>query len=294
MASEDRIIGCIVGGALGDALGGPYEGMTGPVTLKPDSPYFISDDTQLTLATCEAISECGNVSPEQIAARFVAWFRERRIRGIGASTLQALTTLLHGGHWALSGRKGEMGAGNGAAMRVAPLAFCLNPHLEADRHLIRDVSRITHHSDEAYAGALAMVLAIQTSAQAMSDEPLVSIVARGIPDTVVRDRLYEFAKADPQTPLLDLARRFGCSGYVAESVPFAIYCSQFAEATPFEHLLANVISVGGDTDTIASMVGQVVGARLGYTRLPQVLLNDLQELSFVTSIAQKFAARIAG
>src|SRR5688572_4880872 len=223
MTSEDQIIGCIVGGALGDALGGPYEGSTGPVTLKPDCPCFISDDTQLTLATCEAISESKCVSPEHIAARFAAWFRERRITGIGASTLQALTTLSHGGHWALSGRKGEMGAGNGAAMRAAPLAFCLNPHCEEDRHLIRDVSRITHHSDEAYAGALAIILAIQMMCESTMTEPLVSTVARSLPDTLVRDRLYEFAKVDSKTPWLDLAKRFGCSGYVAESVPFAVY-----------------------------------------------------------------------
>src|SRR5581483_12081938 len=46
----DRIIGCIAGGAIGDALGGPYEGQPGPIQLDPDAHWRLSDETQLTLA----------------------------------------------------------------------------------------------------------------------------------------------------------------------------------------------------------------------------------------------------
>jgi ADP-ribosyl-[dinitrogen reductase] hydrolase len=114
----------------------------------------------LTLATCEALAEYGTADPGHIAASFLRWFRARRLTGLGASTLKALRDLEAGAHWALAGRKGERAAGNGAAIRIAPLAFCVDPLADGSRRLIRDVCRITHHSDEAYVGAFAVVLAV--------------------------------------------------------------------------------------------------------------------------------------
>lgn len=109
-------------------MGGPYEGGKGPFSVSLDIFGPLSDDTQLTLATCEAIIEIGRPEPEAIAKSFLRWFRERRISGVGASTLKALRDLDAGVHWTLAGRKGEMAAGNGAAMRIAPVAFLVDPH----------------------------------------------------------------------------------------------------------------------------------------------------------------------
>src|SRR5262245_40232283 len=156
----DRILGSILGGAIGDCLGGPYEGRKGPVLFNSQFEWKISDDTQLTMATCEAISKNKRVDPQSIAETFADWHRSHRFSGLGASTYKALSELCIGGHWALVGRKGEMAAGNGAASRIAPLAFCLDPKDPKARIVIRDVCRITHHHDEAYAGALAVAIAI--------------------------------------------------------------------------------------------------------------------------------------
>src|SRR5262245_33012240 len=68
---RDRIRGCLLAGAIGDAMGGPFEGQQGPLHFREHSDWKISDDTQLTLATCESIIELGRVSPEHIAARFL-------------------------------------------------------------------------------------------------------------------------------------------------------------------------------------------------------------------------------
>ena len=157
----ERIVGCILGGAVGDAMGGPYEGSRGPVTYEPPDVWLLSDDTQLTLATCEAIAANRRVDPQDVADRFLVWLRGGRITGIGGSTFKALRDLDMGAHWALSGAQGERAAGNGAAMRAAPLAFVLDPEVAADRTTIRDVCRITHRNDEAYIGALAIIVAIR-------------------------------------------------------------------------------------------------------------------------------------
>lgn len=75
----DRVRGCIIGGVVGDAMGGPFEGQPGPLHFREHNDWSISDDSQLTLATCESITEAGEVSPEHLADRFVQWYRARRI-----------------------------------------------------------------------------------------------------------------------------------------------------------------------------------------------------------------------
>ena len=291
--SRDAIVGCILGGAIGDAMGGPYEGCTGPIAVSDTDTWRLSDDTQLTLATCEAIGRVGRVDPEAIAAEFTAWFRARRLRGLGASTLKALRELAAGGHWALVGRKGEMAAGDGAAMRIAPLAFCVDPHTRAGRTTIRDVCRITHHSDEAWAGAVALLLAVRAaagSASAGGREEL-GAIAGAVPPSRTRERLVALAQ-EPSRSLPEVASAIGCGGYAAEAVPLALYAAATTQSRGFEQVLRDVIAVGGDTDTIASMTGQVLGARLGVGALPEHLVRRLPTTESVGAMAERFAASL--
>ena len=203
MTVDSRILGCVVGGALGDAYGGPYEGQTPPIRIDEQASWRLSDDTQLTLATCEAITRTGKVDPAAIAEQFKEWFLARRLSGLGASTLKALTELAHGGHWASVGRRGETAAGNGAAMRIAPLAFLLDPGDANDRRTIRDVCRITHHSEEAYAGALAVVMSLRKAWDGTwSGGPgLIEQIVELLFDCRVRDRLHEISQVDAHAGL---------------------------------------------------------------------------------------------
>ncbi len=284
----ERITGCLLGGALGDALGAPFEGRQPPFEIALDAPLCVTDDTQLTLATCEAIIESnGAVDPEKIATHFAWWHKARRLTGLGGSTLKALSELSRGGHWALVGRKGERAAGNGAAMRIAPLAFCLDPRDRSQRVAYRDVCRITHHNDEAYSGALALALAVAFANE--GQRPRLTTVAEELPDTKVRDRLLQLAQLDAETCIAEVASQFGCSGYVVESVPLALFAVERLEQLGFTDLLVSIINCGGDADTIASMAGQVSGTLLGVRSLPVELLDRLVEREAVTQIAAQFA-----
>ncbi len=292
MNRKNKILGCILGGAIGDAFGGAYENQNPPIDFAKARAWHLSDDTQLTLATCEAIIETGGrIDPAKIAARFAAWHRQGRVTGMGASTLKALTELIAGGHWALVGRKGERAAGNGAAMRIAPLAYFLDPQKTHDKQIIRDVSRITHHHEEAYAGALAIVAAIRAPFDGTwnGEQNLLKVVIDFLPDTSVRDRLIEMAKLD--LPIAEIAARFGNSGYVVESVPLAIYGAQQVTRLGFAATLCELIAAGGDTDTVASMAGQIAGALLGQQALPNDLMNRLPEPESIISIARSLAAQ---
>jgi ADP-ribosyl-[dinitrogen reductase] hydrolase len=289
---RDRILGCIVGGAIGDAAGSLYEGWPGTSQpdISPGAHWNLTDDTQLTLATCEAIASSGVVDPAAIAASFLRWFRSRRLTGLGASTLKALWDLDAGAHWALSGMRGERAAGNGAAMRIAPLAFCTQPHDEESRRLIRDVCRITHHHDEAYVGALAIVLAVRV---AQSDSPcfdsLATEVAGQLPETSIRERLFAYAGLQSTVSLRDAAGRFGSSGYVVESVPLAIVAAQRVRELGFAGMLEQIVAIGGDTDTNASLACQIAGTALGLAGLPASWVVELPQADMVRRIAEAFA-----
>jgi ADP-ribosylglycohydrolase len=289
----DRARGCILAGAIGDALGGPFEGQPGPLQFQQHDNWSISDDTQLTLATCESIAAAKGVSPEQIAARFVIWFRVRRITGMGASTLKALRDLDAGIHWALAGAKGEMSAGNGAAMRIAPLAFCLDPSVADDRRVIRDVVRITHHHEEAYVGALAVAQAIRYLAFQLSGSPenLLDVVLQSLPDSRVRDRIRELASLEAAT-IAEVAGRFGSSGYVVDSVPLALYAAQSSMKMPLDVILREVIEAGGDTDTIASITGQIVGAWIGSSNIPVSMIESLPDAESIKHTAEEFSITV--
>ena len=290
---RDRARGCIIGGTLGDAMGGPFEGRQGPLRFKEQTDWFISDDSQLTLATCESIIETGKVSAEHIAQRFLDWYRAGRITGAGSSTLKALRDLDAGNHWALAGAKGERAAGNGAAMRIAPLAFHLDPENDQDRLLIRDVSRITHHNEEAYVGALAMVKAIRSLAFGHSSPAdILHSVLSQLPDSRVRDRLLELSSLTGES-IEAIAAKFGSSGYVVDTVPLAVFAVRLLETHPFDKLLITVIETGGDTDTNASLTGQLAGACIGAAKIPHTMIDMLRDKTYLQQTANEFANTIS-
>lgn len=289
VVAAERVRGCLLGGALADALAFAHEGRA-PGPAPALSVGSISDDTQLTLATCEAlIASRGEVRPEVVAEHFVEWHRQHGFVGIGAATAKAVRELSVGGHWALVGRKGEMAAGNGAAIRIAPLAFALDLSTRRGRQVLRDVSRITHHSDEAYVGALAIALTVQdaVSGEWRGRRVLFEMLLDQLPDTRVRDRLLEVREGPAS--IVEAGNAFGTSGYVVEAVPLAIhaYCWA-AEADDFVAMVAQLVEAGGDCDSIGSMAAQCLGALRGEAALPQ---DDVRQLpGSVSQVADRLVA----
>ena len=282
--SKKRFEACIIGGAIGDAWGSSYENEikeNNPTTFyygqkkEPERIWAITDDTQLTLATCEALCNSNRFTPDLLANWFVRYYQQRKLIGIGASTLKAIIELEAGGHWSQVGRTGEYAAGNGAAMRIAPLAF-INTITNED---IRNSCRITHRNDEAYTGALAVIHSIRAilNKSWLGDNSLFDILIPQLPDTRVRDRLIEINSLPENTTIAEIAR-LGNNGYVVNSIPFAIFAASVVLKTGMTSMFQAIIDSGGDTDTNASIAGQIAGALIGKENIPVNLIDQLKLL----------------
>lgn len=276
-------------GAIGDSVGGRFEGSGSVERVNYDFDWAVSDDTQLTLATCEAIYDAETVRPEKVAMKFLEWFNRRKLTGLGSSTLKALRELQVGGHWALVGNSGERAAGNGAAMRIAPLAFKRN----VSRMTIKDICSITHKNDEAYTGALAIYYSIVNALHGewKGGPDLIEKIAGELPDTNVKDRLLKLY--DMKTlPLAEIGTLHKPTGYVVDSVPISIFAAQQIANLDAHQIFEELIKMGGDTDTTCSMTGQIIGTLLGDKQLPIAWLekynNDLTIKESVDLIVNKW------
>ncbi len=284
ISAADRFEACILLGAIGDAWGSSYENYISPVRsdtfywhpiVQPKETWQLTDDTMLTLASCEALLN-GDCTPEMLSAYFVKYHKQNKLAGIGASTLKAILELEMGGHWSQAGRSGEYAAGNGAAMRIAPFAF----KQSVSRENIRDFCRITHRNDEAYAGALSVVLAIRAilDGKWTGEQNLLDILIPQLPDTNVRDRFIEInINYDIRT--IEEVAKLGVNGYVVNSVPFAVFAASLVPKIDINTMFEQIIKAGGDTDTNASIAGQIAGALVGVKGIPINLYENLQQLS---------------
>src|SRR5262249_7530362 len=154
--------------------------------------------------------------------------------------------------------------------------------------------RITHHNDEAYVGALTIVIAIRSILENEweGNQNLIEIIINEIPDTSVRDRLVEFKEIKGNVPLKEMAKKYGSTGYVVESVPLAILAAQRVKLYEFKEILKEIINCGGDTDTIASMTGQIIGTFIGYKNLPNEMIEKIPNINSIIELVEKFIKNV--
>lgn len=257
-----KIIGCLLGGAIGDALGMPVVGMNRaeiaeiggvrsflaskgastlsiPLNVIADSEAGDlleagqwTDDTQLTLALAETIlEESGRFIPEAWAHKLVHWLNNEP-RSPGVSSLQAAMQLRTGGvFWDESGD--PEGAGCGAATRTAPIAiFYRNaPALRRECALMQ--AQTTHGHPDAQAAALAVCEAIVSVFPIRSDFETnltgISLLERLAEETVCVSLAFSNCLLLARNLLedgvdeADAVRALGTSAWSREAVPVALY-----------------------------------------------------------------------
>jgi ADP-ribosyl-[dinitrogen reductase] hydrolase len=262
-----------LGLALGDALGATVEFMTpreirdkhgvhkeirggGWLRLKPGS---VTDDTTMSLSLGEAIlKDAGRVEPLSCAQAFDAWMRSKPI-DIGNTVRRNLITFRRSGEPVAP--PSEHDAGNGAAMRVLPVALVtLGQGEDAVRAAVRAQAHVTHNNPDSDAASEFLALAVQ---EGLRGGALRDVYRRGI---------EPFVRARP-TFTYRIRRRENPSGWVVETVQ-AVLQSLMTTDT-FEKCLIDVVNRGGDADTTGAIAGMLAGAIYGREALPARWLRAL-------------------
>jgi ADP-ribosyl-[dinitrogen reductase] hydrolase len=227
---------------VGDAVGLPYEGLAPARARKllkgPVRPRLIfgramvSDDGEHALMTAEALLSNGDLEKE-LARRLRRWFLLFPA-GMGIATAKACIKLL------LRLPSGVPSAGNGAAMRAAAVGAYYADDPAAREAAIVKVARLTHTDERAVTGA--RLIALAAACAARGEEAAFPNLAQEIA---------------PDWPL-DFSSEKGPSGYVLQSVPAALGV-WLRHPRDFRAAVTEAIELGGDADTVAAMVGGIVG-----------------------------------
>jgi ADP-ribosylglycohydrolase len=300
-----------LGTAVGDSLGLPAEGLSprrarrifpGPWRhrLLPGTGW-ISDDTDHAVFVAQSL-----VAQPESAQRFVrrlAWCLKLWLlslpAGIGWGTLRAIARLWIG---IPPTHSGVRSAGNGPAMRSAPIgAFFAT----APEHLQRYVSastRLTHADPRALTGAQAVaLLAAWCIREELSVRPEPALFFQVLRDAGDDPEWREQVDALSEAVASDLAvaelaaslgLADGVSGYVYHTVPLVAY-AWYRHFGSFEQTLTAVLDCGGDADTTGAIAGALAGAVVGEEGIPADWLRGLRDFPRGKSLLRGIAGRLA-
>jgi ADP-ribosylglycohydrolase len=345
----DRVRGSLLGLAVGDALGAPLEGLTaqqirahyGLVVDFVDGarawkkkpyrwrmPGLYSDDTQQALALCDTLLEYRGIEPERLAELYLALATPRGAyvgahRGIGRSFRQVLEDLERG---ASPRETGQLSAGIGAAMRIAPVALYFGNDRDALFHPVMNASLMTHRDVRSLAGALAVAHAVRRLAAGEGRDPsfllwLAADVSREEERIAVRfghiaasldchrrsisraiahvESILELPRDRAFNALVDEANRHGASpvckratmGFPPACIPTCLYLLMTTDS--FEEAAIDVVNLGGDTDTAGAILGAMAGAHYGSDAIPSRWLSGLQNCDGIDLRARALYRRSA-
>jgi len=278
----------LLGTCIGDALGVPFESKLAnyELLLNWNGKSFLgsehhkllpgqySDDGQMSIMVTESLLENKGFDPDDLSSRYVDWIVSGRARGYGKTTLLAIQNLLNGVHWSESGVPGSYG--NGTAMRAAPFGI----YFRNDLSLLVDVckidSAITHASEEAEAGSIAIAM---TAAYAVNNdtENLIDKLWQVLPDSKVKSIIYSLSSLVDSPYILpsQALRVLGTKADVRMTVPAAIYL--FMKHNNYHDAVDDAIRAGGDTDTTAAIVGALFGAKLGMKGISPELVAAVED-----------------
>ncbi len=302
---HEAIVGCLLGTAVGDALGLPYEGLAPGrgrrILGEPERHRFffgrgmVSDDTEHAIMVLRALIR-SRLEPAGLARSLASQLRFWLLgfpAGVGLATSRAVLKLCVGfpPH-----RSGVFSAGNGPSMR-APLLGVVARDTGHLTDLVEAATRITHIDPKAYYGAVAVALASHGQGPldvgAYCSALAAAIGAEGSEFLQLANKARRSFEAGDSTEVFaqSLGLSKGVTGYTYHTVPVCLHAC-FRHGPDFASALREVIRCGGDADTTAAIVGGILGARWGVEPIPEAWLDGLWEWPWTRARLEKFASAL--
>ncbi|MDR2444862.1 MAG: ADP-ribosylglycohydrolase family protein [Spirochaetaceae bacterium] len=306
--SETAISSLLLGLAVGDALGVPWEfrprgsflcdGMSGYGTHN-QPPGTWSDDTSLALGLADSLSR--GFSPADIARNFVKWYDEAAFTAhgavfdIGIATTKAISRLKAGIAPEKAGCAGVNENGNGRLMRIAPLVFYLTDKPEEDRfNITRTVSSITHAHPWSVAACCLYLEYLLKLLGGMDKEAAYAGMCGEFRDgspyisDSTLDKFTGLLRTDIRT-LPEPCIRSG--GFVIDTLKAALWC--FLITDSYRDAVLKTVNLGDDTDTTAAVTGALAGLFYGLDTIPPDWLETLAGSGDIRRLAGAMAAGLA-
>jgi ADP-ribosylglycohydrolase len=307
---REQFSGCLVGQCLGDALGFLVEGSSPDTcrqyvreelrSFQEGGPFpkrraalvgQYTDDSQLARELMQSYAAHGRLKPDDYAGRIAAIFAESRIVGRGLATETAARKLILGVRWDEAGVPAPS-AGNGSAMRAAPVGLLYGDDPPEMIRVAHDQGRITHKDNRCSAGAIAIAGAVALASR--PGEVHVESLVRHLSEWVLpMDRSFaqDLLQLDywVRLPPEEAVELISCCGtpdfednwnwispFVVPSVLWSLY-SFLRTPKDYWATISTAIEVGGDVDTTAAMAGAISGAHLGLDKLPIAAAHQLTD-----------------
>ena len=296
---EQRYQGCLMGLAVGDAVGTtvefnppgtfpPVEDMVGggPFALNPGG---WTDDTSMALCLADSLLTCEGFDARDQMDRYVRWWKESylssngRCFDIGGTVSQALRRYQQTGN-PLSGSTDPHSAGNGSLMRLAPIPLFFAADVEQAIHWSAQSSKTTHGAVECldacrYFGGL-----IVGALRGVAKEELLSEKYSPVPGLWDRSPLCpaihaialgSFKRKEPP--------QIKGTGYVVDSLEAALWA--FHNSTNFKDGCLLAVNLGNDADTTAAIYGQIAGVFYGVEGIPASWRQRLVQRELIQTMA---------
>jgi len=282
----DRIVGSVLGLALGDALGAPFEGRMSEEVPDPlpalELPWMglppgsITDDAAMARNLVRSLAARGEFDPDDLMARHLEWFRSGP-PDVGAFTRRVLSRVDRGedafeaARAVWEERGPEVSAGNGSVMYCAPLGLAYADRAEELPGVAPKLSALTHHDERCRTAALAVTLAVAALARGQSPEGAVTAGLSAVVDREGGEELEYLVE------MAGVGRRIDGPDQGFCLFTAGVGLQSLLGTGDFETEVARVVGLGGDTDTNAAVAGALLGALVGEGGLPPAWLDRLQD-----------------
>lgn len=302
---------CILGLAVGDALGVPAEFKyreeldKNPVTdMEGYGTYNVtagswSDDTSMTLCTLESLTK-GRLDLDDVMHNFIRWYNEAEFTptgetfDIGNTCGTAIKRYLSGEYSAEHcGLTGSRSNGNGSLMRIIPAVLYSIAAGETKNHrgtweTVSRVSALTHAHPRSITACEIYACVLER----LIEKPEKESVGRGIDFhrglNAQGCEEYSYFKRVDADVLKSLSRdEIKSSGYVVDTLEAALWCLLTTDS--YKECVLKAVNLGEDTDTVAAVAGGLAGALYGYGSIPEEWLDRLLKRDCIEDVCERAA-----